>query len=468
MDRVWKALGSLRLTIWLLLALLGLFLLGLAVPQRAVLAQPLYEAWRAGSPRLVAALEWLQLTDVHTSWIAYLTWAAFFLNLAVVIGKRAPGTLRRARLDGPLPAPGDTRGWPGQATLPAASPAALEQAAAALAAAGLWVRRQDDRVLAVRHRWSPLATIAFHASFFLILAGGILSVLTRFEADVRLAEGERFTGALQQYERRPRMPRWGDIPHEPFTVERILPGMEGRTATSIRVELSDEGGVVHQVGINTPYRIGNRDFVVRDLGVAPLLVVRGPGGEELDGAWVKLDVLMGKRDRFVLAGLGFEADYFPDHVTDGGADASRSEEFRNPLLRLTVRSPEGPLGQVRLRPGETARIGGVSLAFQAQRYWVRFLVRKESGVPLVWAGLALACAALCVRLGLYRREYLVVHDAAAGALGVAGRAEYYRALFEDEFEATVARLRSATLSAAPASQATTPESASGSQGSRTP
>jgi len=123
---------------------------------------------------------------------------------------------------------------------------------------------------------------------------------------------------------------------------------------------------------------------------------------------------------------------------------------------------------VRLRPGEAARLGGYTVAFQEQRYWVRFLVRKESGIPLIWTGLALACAALCVRLGLYRREYLVAHDVAAGTLAVAGRAEYYRALFEDEFEATVARLRRAVANAAPATQATAPDSASGNQGSRTP
>ena len=78
------------------------------------------------------------------------------------------------------------------------------------------------------------------------------------------------------------------------------------------------------------------------------------------------------------------------------------------------------------------------------RFWARFYVRQESGLWLVWTGFALATFALVWRLVFYRREYWVAYREEAGvvtAVDIAGRAEFFRALFTEEFDSTVAQLR---------------------------
>ena len=71
-------------------------------------------------------------------------------------------------------------------------------------------------------------------------------------------------------------------------------------------------------------------------------------------------------------------------------------------------------------------------------YWVRFYVLKEQGVFLVYTGFAIASIAVIWRLLLFRREIVGAVREVEGVryLVVAGRAEYYKSLAEDEFVKT--------------------------------
>lgn len=442
MSRILRFLGSLRLTLGLLVAVGGLLLVGLAVPQRQLLqAADLYEEWRSGSPNLVAVLEAAGLTDVHRSPLALALWGLFFVNLAVVIARRLPGTLERVKMPASLPRIG-APGYSPPRRLALGDGAGAEGVARALARRRWDVAEAEGRIFAVKNRRAPLASVAFHLSFFLVALGGATSYFTRFEGFVDLGEGEVFTGDLAQYAGPPSLPRFGGPPRVSFTVERIEPLMEGDTPLGVKVHLRDETLVRRVIEVNRPFASGGVNFVFRNLGVAPLLIVHDGVGRELFGGWMRLDVLGGRRAELELVGLKLEAELFPDYFREGAAEGSRSQRMRDPVLRLATDGDRGRRVAASLRPGEQMEIGPLRIAFADWRWWARLYVRAERGIGIVWSGFAVACVAAALRLLFYRRELLVEWDGAGGPARVAGRAEFYRVLFEDELDGVVRALES--------------------------
>lgn len=444
MRRILDILASLKLTLALLVLLAAFFLLGLLVPQKGVLQRALYEEWQRGSPTLVAALEAVGLTDLHRSPLAIAVWALFFVNLAAVMAVRIGGTARRVRIDAPIPDPAAAPGFPVRAVVPGGT-GGVSAAQRFFAARGYAVHVEGARLRAVRNRFGPVATLVFHLSFFVIAVGAGLSVATRFEGTVDLGEGEQFTGALEQYSPAPKVPRFAEPPRASFLVEQIEQEVVGSVPTRLQVRIRDAGGLLRTLEINAPYEAGGASFVFRNLGIAPLLVVRDAAGEELFAGLLRLDVLGGRKEAFSLVGQRFEAEFFPDYFREGETEGTRSKEMRDPVLRLTVTHPSGRSKTASLRPGDAMQLGPYQVAFEDWRYWVRLYVRSERGIWLLWSGFLSASVALAWRLFLYRREYVLEASAGEGepVLRVAARAEFYRALFADEAGALVDDLAAA-------------------------
>lgn len=447
MRRLLELVSSVRVTIALLCAVGALLLVGQAVPQKNVLQRELYEAWRRESPSLVALLEALELTDVYRSPLAWAIWALFFLNLGLVMARRVPGTIRRTRLERGIPDPASAA-FPIRRAL-AVGEATADEVRRWFATRGFAVQVDGARVRAVKNRHAPLATLAFHLSFFLVAAGAWASAVTRFEGTVELGEGEIFAGEVAQYAGRPSIPRFGAPPRAQFLVEAIEPEVEGHVPTRVRIHVRDERGAAHVFEINAPYRAGGASFVFKGLGVAPLLVVTDATGRERFAGFMRLDVLHGKVDAFQLLGQQFSAELFPDHELDAAGERSRSQEMRNPVLRLTVKAASGRTLSRSMRPGGTMELGPYVLTFVDWRYWVKLYVRSERGLWLMWLGFGLGAGALAWRLFLYRREYVVALAPGPDGARLGARAEYFRALFADEAEG-VARALEADLGRPPA------------------
>ena len=123
---------------------------------------------------------------------------------------------------------------------------------------------------------------------------------------------------------------------------------------------------------------------------AAAVEVYGYPHEEL----IRLDVLMGKPDRFTLLGREFTARFFPDYARVNGDETSRSQEMRDPVLRLATTSPGGETTTAGLRPRDEMPVGALKITFVDWRYWVRLYVRSERGLGLVWMGFALGAAGL--------------------------------------------------------------------------
>ncbi len=447
-TRVTTYLGSLRCTLHLTISLVAIFLAGFFVPQKSIIGRELYRQWEASSPLLFRFADSLRLTDIYAAPYTVIIWCCFFLNLTLVMQQRVPLVLKKINRSDDSSIDPYRSYFQWRRVIPISEGTEL-RVPLLLTAAGYRFRGTPAQFSAVKNRLSPLATILFHLSFFLILFGGVLIFYTRFSGFVDLSEGESFQGETGRYNASPRLPRLG-LPAAPrFTVESVRPEVVADVATDIKVALRDSTGKSHLLEINRPYKEGHTSVLFNDLGIAPLFVMEDGAGKELDGAYVKLKVLKGQEDSFTMMGYRVAARYFPDHVVENGEDRSRSEEFRNPAFHLTVYKNKVRLAANTIHPGEALAFDGMRLIFRQQSFWVRFLVVKEYGLEFVYAGFALASIALIWRLIFFRREIVGIIEETDNErlLVLAARAEFYSNLSRDEFDRITAPL--ASMSPAP-------------------
>jgi len=125
-----------------------------------------------------------------------------------------------------------------------------------------------------------------------------------------------------------------------------------------------------------------------------------------------------------------------------GQAKSRSQEFNNPVLALQVEKDGKQIAEGTLSKGSSLSFAGYTLEMREMPFWVRFYVRRDGGLWLIYTGFAIASIAVIWRLIFYRREIVgaVREEEGACRLEVAARSEYYKKLAEDEFDKLFAKL----------------------------
>lgn len=437
-NKLLKYLSSLRFTI-LLISLLGLiFAIGLWVPQQRLL-KTIYLEWQRNSPSLVAFLDALGLTTIYTSPITITLWLLFFLNLSLVLWQRWPIIKNRITLsDTKIADPVTVGGYPFRNSYTLPGDLDGEKIIGLLRKSRYTVLGDAAGFYGVKNRRAPIAFMLFHLSFFLILLGGLISVYTEFIGYLDLAQGESFQGELGRYNESPppKMPEIGSPPNASFTVKSIVPHVVHNTPTGISVLLVDSRGTTHDVDINRPYSTEHTSFVFKHLGVSPLFVLRDASGKETGGAYIKLDVLQRKPDRFALGGFTYTATFYPDYVLEDGKRATRSMEFNNPMFFIAVEQGGKKIAEGLVPKNGALEFAGYRLEMRDMPFWVRFYVVKQRGLSILYAGFAIATIGVIWRLLFYRREIVgaVREQDGVRCLVVAGRSEYYKSLAEDEFD----------------------------------
>lgn len=437
MKKLVKYLSSLRFTI-LLISLLGvIFAVGLWVPQKRLL-KTIYLEWQKNSPALVSFLDAVGLTSVYTAPLTVTLWALFFINLALVMWQRIPVIRKKITLSpSSIVDPEQAPGYLYKKEIPLSPEMDDARVLSLFAKKGYAILGDAKGFYGVRNRLAPIAFALFHLSFFLILLGGLISVYSEFIGYLDLAESESFNGELARYVQNPmpKMPAIGDPPSIPFTVKSIVPKVVRNTPTGIDVTLVDAAGKNHLVDINVPWNEGATSFVFKHLGMAPLFVVKDPDGREIDGAYVKLDVLKGKQDKFSLGGFQFTTLFFPDFEKKDGHPSTRTQEFKNPVFYISVASNGKKVTEGFVPKNGVLEFAGYRLEQRDLLYWVRLHVVKQHGLPVLYFGFAVATIGVIWRLMFYRREIVGAVRERDGKrlLVVAARSEYYKSLAEDEF-----------------------------------
>jgi hypothetical protein len=405
-KRLFKLLRSTRLSAYLIVALLALFILGQIIPQRELFTAREGRAWQEANPRLYTVLDTLDLLELYTSPLAMVLLAAFMVNLVLVLAARFHVTVSRCR----RPEPGSVEGS-GALSVDVGSGGQEEVVAV--------IRRVlprhrlaggEGRFVFYRNRFGPVGFLLFHASFIVLLLAGLALFYTRSAGTASVTEGQAFSGAPGEY-RNLRLPLVGEPPSLRFAVLHIRPTYEEGQPTDLEVGIAvyGSGGKPRKktIRVNRPYTRGDTSMLIKSIDVAPLIKLQSADGEVVyEYAFVSLKVLGGGMDSYVFPYSGYRADFqfFPDFAVEGGLEYSRSPETRNPRFHVYLyESGRKVLDRV-MGPGEAGRAGEVVLAVEELRYWAEFTVVRERGRGLLWAGFLLGIAGLVWRFFFYRRE----------------------------------------------------------------
>jgi cytochrome c biogenesis protein ResB len=396
-------------------------------------------------------LELLELTDIYTSPLTLTLWGLFFLNLLFVMISRVPIIWQRYKRKG-FPKSIDEINKSKNATTIDCK--GMDRVSAVLRKKRYKVYTKDNFFWAVKNRFSPLGTIMFHLSFFLLLIGGVMSIYTKFRAETAVGVGEKFTGNYLWKV----LPKVGGVPDVTFTVQKIEPRYYKKfVPINVKVELNTPGGK-EVIGINYPYREKGLSFIVKNIDILPLFVIKDEDGREVDGVYVKLNVMNGRPDSFKMLGYNFITVFFADYteidregrealnlpqvlkqtpMSGGGEQPAR--EVTNPAFFITVLKDEIVVKEKFLKEGESIDFDNYRLEFADLDYWVRLYVGREHGLNVLYTGFVFMIIALSVRFIFYRRDIKGIIE--GGQLFLSGKGEFYQVLFDDEFRKVIMLLK---------------------------
>jgi cytochrome c biogenesis protein ResB len=448
LKKTYIFLRSAKVTIFSIAAVTLLYLSGLLITQKILFKDPQeYQAWGAKNPLLFKLLEFIQFTDIYSSPLTLFFLGLFFLNLLLVFIYRIPLTIDKCRVDPDsgggvlpyapsmlnskdIPSPLRGEGQGGGDTLPfipspqgrginerlllgtgIPSEEAENKIKAAFKKTGFRAVTGEQGVFrAVKNRFSPLGFLFFHASFFFCLLGGLMLFYTRFSGLAVLAEDQTFYNQAEQYykiERFPKMARRATSLS--FHLLKIIPESQGFVSTGLKVQLTLLGpGKPYNkvVEINKPLKVGDDTVVVKNIGVAPLFLVRDFNGREIERGYVYLNVIKGQEDTFSLSDKRYvmHTRFYPDFIMQDGREATKGYELNNPVFSLVVDKEGQRVWEGRLGPGETADFFPFTLSFSDIKYWVEFQVVNERGDYVIFFGFLLGAVGLILRFVFYRRE----------------------------------------------------------------
>jgi len=384
LGRAWRELRKMRTAIILLVILAAMAMVGTLLPQipqnpRAVmlyvLAHPVTAPWFAR----------LGLFDIFSSWLFIVVATLMYVSIGAGLYVRIPAA------------------W----------------------------RRTQQPELRTRALWAEWASIVFHAAFFLLLIGVVYGKAAGFVGNAAIVEGDSFVEARANYDNldegliarhSPKM----EVRVDSFRAEYWPSGTPRAFVTRVRVYHQGRLVSTQDVRVNHYVAYGGVKLYQTGYGWAPTVRIESPDGRVLtDAPTIFLGDVPFARGviKAPSAGppgqqLGATAWFIPDAQVSGDAIRPGTAELKNPLMLLRLYRGDLHLDRPQnvysldttgmdlrwrgaLRMGETAVTpDGYRVTFSGVRQYSDLLIKKDPGVPIVFAAFAIGLAALLCSLYL--------------------------------------------------------------------
>lgn len=355
---LWSFVASTWLTVFLVLALIGLSLAGTALPQESATAPAALAQWQEEHGLVTFVAKPLGLFRTFSSWLFVAALALIALNLVAC-------TLdRMVRLTG--------RGLPMTSILS--------------------------------------GSLILHVGLLAVLTGGVVTAAYRFDARIVVTEGQMLDlGVPEGYVRLDRGPlaQQTALPRVKVGLDTFEPTYRAGQPVRFdsRLTARVRRAVRHpRVQVNRPAEVEGFGITQADFGYSPNLFVTDAGGRPLVDAYVALT------SRRTATGTVFE-DFvtapnmevfmlrvYPDVLVRNKRYVSRSPEPKNPALSVRLMGPGGTTRrQALLKRGEEAVLGDYHVTFRDLRYWSAFRVTRDPGMPIVYAGFGVCLLGLLMR-----------------------------------------------------------------------
>jgi cytochrome c biogenesis protein len=449
LDAVLNFFSSVRCGL-ILLGLVGIaVVLGTLILQRPLAQEGQIEQIYA--PQTIRLLNFLGLFDVFHAWWFIMLLALLGANIVLASLERFPQAWQFFSSPQLVVDEQFVRKLPFQQVIPVGSrspEAALVLAARTVQGMGYRIRPESlpqGTLYFERHRLARLAPYVVHASLLLIFAGAIVDGLRGYRGYISLIPGGQ-TNMVESLA--PNTP-----PHRlPFTLRLDEAGMETYPDGSprqywSRLTLEENGREVlrKRIFVNDPLTHQGIRFFQSNYGSTGT-----PKKLVLEASWPgqprsaqTFTLRPGEVARLDAAGTQVElADFLPDFALENDQIVNRSNEPRNPAVRLLVTLPGGRRAPAWILPKVSAGNppNDVGMAFRLVELEMEYIsglqVAKQPGQHLIWAG----CLILTVGLGMalymsHLRVWGVVAQDEAGnpVLLLGGQPSKYQEAFEARF-----------------------------------
>ncbi|MDT8316477.1 MAG: cytochrome c biogenesis protein ResB [bacterium] len=455
LSNLFKWFKKPKTTIYILVTLSFLYLLGLIIPQKIFFeTKAAYDAWIGKSPLLFNFIDWIGFTDIYVAPFTLFLLTLFFINLLAVTIDRIPILLRRAYIGSDIKFPFDLKSLLRSSKVREINVEKGEEGAIKKSIENYFIRHrwhvkiknEGNLILAVRNRFAVIGFLFFHISFLFFLAGALLIFYSRFSGLIVLTEGESFSGNISRFRKVNRMPKiMKDLSMPKITLEEVEMNYEGDRKTDLYINLDVEDGVGVRrewAGVNQPVVLGNVSLLAMNAGVSPLFILRRvDDNSEVDGAWLSLNVLDGNIDSFSFSNsstITYTTWFYPDYQIEDMYESSKTPEIRNPAFHVVVQDKGTVLAEATIRKGQGMIFEPYILIFEEIRAWGELHLVREAGPPFLVAGFILAITGLFMRLIFYRREIRIALS--DGKLYLAGSSDLHQFSFEEKVDKIKAEL----------------------------
>lgn len=454
---LWRTLQSVRTTIYLLIVIAAATTIGAVIPQER---PPEYYGMVYGA-RWGQVVTGLGLDHLYGSTWFVIAIVLLLLNLAACVRQswrrasvRYRGPSARA-LSRKFSGPASATCWQGTGASADGADGLLQQ----LRRGGYATTSEDgprQRKWLLARRW-PIAAyggIVTHVAIFLVALGAVLGCLpwTSLDDRVTLVEGETL-GTTDRDMALPFAVRLDDFRMDYYAETASPSSYEsditlltdsaevGKGTATVNSQVKYHGIALGQSswGISGLRLTVRNDDQEQDPVVFSVAEAPGPHGQQ-QWALDQERVALLEPGASALVAENFVADAFE---RDGEIVGSLGYYPRNPAVRLSLVSglDSGEhefqdLGWLRL--GEETQRGGYTLRFDDLVYTSTLSIRKDPGLPLVWAGFILITLGMIVTFYVRPRTFLVELDPAEAGTTLVRVAPAGRELLEADRKAVQA------------------------------
>lgn len=237
-------------------------------------------------------------------------------------------------------------------------------------------------------------SILFHSSFFIVFLGVLLSMGSREESTLRVAAGERFTAADEQF-----VSRGGHETPPPFVVNSVTPEFWRDQLLFTKLEaVLDFDGESRTTRINRPLWFAPASFLrLSGFGFAPRYEIVDARGRVVESAFAKLNVFPpGQRDFLIPENYPYRIylEIYPDAEVTRDGIVNRTNNLARPLLVANVYRGHLAVASAPLRIGEPLELEGVTLRFAEIRTWGELSYVRDLGIPVIFTGCLVALIGL--------------------------------------------------------------------------
>lgn len=249
-----------------------------------------------------------------------------------------------------------------------------------------------------RWRGTRANSILFHSSFFIVATGILLTLGSRHETKIWVAQGEKFTGDAGQFT----SPQ-GRTQPPAFTLLSITPEFWRDELLFTKLEaVLEMNGAKRLTKINRPLWIGGVSFLrLSGFGYAPRYELLDRNGAVLESAFTKMNLFPpGQRDFLMPEKYPYRIylEIFPDAEVRGGQIENASMALRKPMLLARVYRGHLPIATAPLRPGEEMAFEGLRLRFPEIRIWGELTWVRDAGAPFIFLGCLVGMTGLLLKL----------------------------------------------------------------------